>query len=144
MQYEAKCSKRFLMVFFFVWSETQQRIPALIPIMNKREKKKENLAGDHSFLGQYFGAYHRSSGGGGSTGNWARTPTAPSRWACSRPRSWMSPGRPRRSRCRVAGRWPVCPGPRSDPTATAELWDEKKNPKTRTIKHTNTPRLTCN
>lgn len=71
----------FLWGFFFRLERDKTTDPSsLIPIMNKRErKKKENLAGDHSFLGQYFGTYHRSSGGGGSTGNWVRTPTALSR-----------------------------------------------------------------
>lgn len=41
----------------------------------QRIGKKENWQ-EAAFLGQYFGAYHRSSAGGGSTGNWARTPAA--------------------------------------------------------------------
>lgn len=86
------------------------------------ERKKNPAAG---FLGQHRGAYHRSSAGGGSTGNWARTPGARRRWACSPPHSWTSPGLPRRSRCPAAGHWRGCPGPRSDLTAAAGLLGEK-------------------
>lgn len=63
MQYEAKCSKRFLM--FRLEQHTTMNL-ALIPFMNSRKSGRRLF----SFLGQYYGTYHHSLAGGGSTENW--------------------------------------------------------------------------